>query len=434
MDWTRGRTLGRGSSSAAVSIAMSHRSSRVFAVKSVELSKSEFLQREQSILSVLGCPQIVAYEGCSVTYENGKFVYNIFMEYASGGSLSATIHKQCGGLDELTVQSYARAIVLGLKYLHENGIVHCDIKGANILIARDGAKIADFGCAKRVELGSGLEAQIAGTPLYMAPEAARGEHQGFPADVWALGCTLIEMATGKAPWGGDVLDPVSALYRIGFSGDLPEIPSSLSKQGRDFLDKCLRRDPRERWSASELLQHSFLEETNLNFLVKENFQGSNLGTPTSTLDQTFWEMETTYDPSQVDSSNSPVERIRQLGKSMLGSSLGMPNWALDENWITVRSSKIKDIQMLYLLGGTEVLCTAQDNVLFCANQSTGWINEKNVPLCFTCNNGNGGGRSCSIGYEYKGFPLGCTYIQGLICRKYSLKQRNTFFFFYFLQQ
>ncbi|KAL5842467.1 hypothetical protein ACOSQ3_013070 [Xanthoceras sorbifolium] len=346
MDWTRGRTIGRGST-ATVSIATDNGSGRVFAVKSSQLFCSEFLQREQRILSTLTSPHIVAYKGCGISSENGGSMYNLFLEYARGGTVSDKIlERRDGGLEDGRVRSYTRSMLLGLEYLHCNGVVHRDIKSQNVLVGSDGAKIADFGCARRVDDVSSADwsTQIMGTPLYMAPEVARGEEQGFPADVWALGCTVIEMATGRPPWVG-LSDPVTVLYRIGFSGDVPEIPKFFSKQAKDFVTKCLIKDPRERWSASELLTHEFVNESS-------PFSGEidyyNPKTPTSVLNQSFWNsieeglLETTWDSRHENHSScsscsrSPLERIRQLSGEYSNSTT--LNWAWDETWVTVRSS------------------------------------------------------------------------------------------------
>ncbi|XWS19387.1 hypothetical protein CRYUN_Cryun31cG0011400 [Craigia yunnanensis] len=346
MDWTRGRTIGRGST-ATVSIATADQSGLVFAVKSAELSQSESLRREQRILSTLSCPQLVAYKGCDISSENGKLLYNLFLEYAPSGTVMDAIQNHGGRLDEAMVRSYTRGILLGLEFLHSSGVVHCDIKGQNILVTDDGVKIADLGCARRADVVSCAAWSIAGTPVYMAPEVARGEQQGFPADVWALGCTVIEMATGRAPWP-DVGDPVSALYRIGFSCDVPELPSNISKQAKDFLSKCLRRDPVERWSATELLLHDFVKESK--FPAKKT-DGSKLDTPNSVLHRHLWdsmeELETMEIPSKKNclTNKSFTERIQQLGEDNLVLSL-MPNWESDENWLTVRSNSSLELEML----------------------------------------------------------------------------------------
>ncbi|GMY09855.1 mitogen-activated protein kinase kinase kinase 18-like [Fagus crenata] len=335
MYWTRGQTIGQGSS-ATVSLATSHSSGDIFAVKSAELSQSEFLQREQKILSFLNSPHIVSHKGCDYTMENNMVMYNLFMEYVPGGTITDTIRNHGGRLKESVIVYYARQIVQGLEYLHSHGLVHCDIKGRNILISEEiGAKIADFGCAKWVnKVEEDKLVPIAGTPMFMAPEVVRGEEQGFPCDIWALGCTIIEMATGGAPWP-NMGDPVTVMYKIAYSGELPEFPSFLSEQAKDFLDKCLRRSPKERWTASQLLKHPFLEE--LDSSVKP-IQESNSSSPTSILDQSFWNsLEESESLSNLigmtREGNLDDDRIKRL--SLFS---GVPSWTFDDHWITIREN------------------------------------------------------------------------------------------------
>ncbi|KAL2516405.1 mitogen-activated protein kinase kinase kinase 15 [Forsythia ovata] len=100
-------------------------------------------------------------------------------------------------------------MVRGFNYLHLNGVVHGDIKGQNILIGEDGLKIADFGCSKLIHDDDDSVAgksRFSGTSAYMAPEVSRDEEQEFAADIWSLGCTVIEMATGCSPWP-EIHDP-----------------------------------------------------------------------------------------------------------------------------------------------------------------------------------------------------------------------------------
>lgn len=343
MDWTRGHTIGHGSS-ATVSLATARPSGDVFAVKSIELERSELLQREQRILSSLGCPQIVGYIGSDVTNEDGKLMYNIFMEYVPGGTLTDAIQKEGGRLDESAIRSHTRSILKGLEYLHSKGLVHCDIKGRNVLVGQEGAKIADLGCARWVEElgGKASRVPIAGTPVFMSPEVARGDEQGFPADVWALGCTVIEMATGRPPWL-DFTHPASALYRIAFSSDVPEFSNFLSEEGKDFLGKCLRREPEERWTTDQLLKHPFLDEASSQL---KQILDSTSNSPTSILDQGFWdpldESETPHNLTHIGSSDSPAERIRRLSGGNPISAPILPDWTWDENWVTVRSNDYQE--------------------------------------------------------------------------------------------
>ncbi|KAG5596792.1 hypothetical protein H5410_038024 [Solanum commersonii] len=307
MDWSRGHTIGHGST-AAVSVAKSHFSDEVFAVKSVELSQSQLLQKEQKILSQLSSSYVVSYKGYDVTKENDKLIFNLMMEYMPDGTLSDEIRKQGGRINEPLIGHYTKQILKGLEYLHSGGrgIAHCDIKGQNILLGKTGAKIADFGCARWIDPA------------------------GCPADIWGLGCTIIEMATGGSPWT-NVTNAASLLYKIAFSGQSPEFPKFLSLQARDFLSKCLRKDPKERWTAKQLLKHTFLEEFNSN----QNFVTSS---PTSILDQDIWnsvEESETMDSTILQTGSSPLQRVRELC-----SNSGELNWRWndDERWITIRSS------------------------------------------------------------------------------------------------
>ncbi|CAL0321834.1 unnamed protein product [Lupinus luteus] len=267
--------------------------------------------------------------------ENKTLFYNLFMEYMPFGTLTQSTLRHCGRINEQVVAHYSRQVLQGLEYLHSKGLVHCDIKGSNILVNEDGAKISDFGCAKYVnnnELPPGAAAAISGTPMFMSPEVARGEEQGYPCDIWALGCTMVEIATGFAPWP-NVEDPVSILYHVAYSNEVPEIPSFLSDQAKDFLGKCLMRNPKERWSASQLLKHPFVVEFNSK---GKQILEPNSCSPTSILDHGFWnsveESECHLGNNLVRTSleNSAAGRIRGLALRSRD-----PNWTWDDNnWIT----------------------------------------------------------------------------------------------------
>ncbi|KAL1560802.1 mitogen-activated protein kinase kinase kinase 17-like [Salvia divinorum] len=318
MDWTRGHIIGHGAS-AAVSIAISRLSGDVFAVKSAELSRSESLQREQRILSCLDSPHIIGYRGFDISVENSRAVFNLMIEHAPDGSLSDAIRRGGGGLPEAAIRGYTQGIAKGLDYLHSRGIVHCDIKGSNVLLVGGAAKIADFGCAKAAG-----ESAIGGTPLFMAPEVARGEEQGFAADVWALGCTVIEMASGRSPWP----NAAETLCRIAYSGEAPEFPASLSEMGKDFLSKCLRVDPRKRWTAEELLRHPFLGD-----IQHEKLTGDS-DSPTSILDRGIW--SSVEEPSH-DSIEMNFEDFFELCKNSR-----IDKWDWTERWMTIRDGENVD--------------------------------------------------------------------------------------------
>ncbi|KAL8195363.1 hypothetical protein R6Q57_025766 [Mikania cordata] len=332
MRWTRGHVLGHGSS-ATVSAATSS-TGEVFAVKSAIVSRSETLQREQQFLSILNSPYIVTYKGCDITKENKKFMYNLLIQYMPGGTVVDAIKtRDCARPNELQISNYTRQVIQGLVYLHSNGIVHCDIKGANLLVDENGVKIADFGCAK----WANESVPVRGTPMFMAPEVARGEEQGFAADVWALGCVVIEMATGFSPWL-NVDDPVSVLYKIAYSGESPNIPEDFSDLAKDFISKCLIQDPKVRWGATELLKHPFIVRFDCN-----NDQDLWAESPTGILDQYVWNsigesQSVCADSSQPScSSFSLRQRIEQLEGN---PDRANRRWKIEEeiNWMTIRSN------------------------------------------------------------------------------------------------
>ncbi|XP_044501219.1 mitogen-activated protein kinase kinase kinase 18-like [Mangifera indica] len=387
MDWTRSHAIGHGNT-ATVSLATSISSGDVFAVKSTGLSKSEFLQREQKILSSLNSPHIISYKGCDITSENSKLIYNLFMEYATGGSLTDAIHRHGGRVDESMIACYTRQILQGLEYLHSNGLVHCDIKGRNILICKDGAKIADFGCAK----WEAEERQSSGTPMFMAPEVARGQHQGFCSDIWAFGCTVIEMAGGGAPWP-DATDPLTVLYRIAYSSELPDFPSFLSNQAKDFLSKCLRREPKERWTATQLLKHPFLGEfTSSTIQFQESNSSSN--SPTSVLDQGIWNSveESLGNLIHSSSQNSVSERIRRL---MCSEG---PSWDWYESWMTIRGNNNEESNAIMDdIEGKDDMISGSVLNSFSGNLEEQESYVKSPKLDFLNNNINT--RSCSCTYK-----------------------------------
>jgi len=237
------------------------------AVKSAEFKNSSSLQKEAKILYHLReCPGIVRCFGQDVSVEDGKRVYNMLLEFAPGGSLKDLIRRSGGHLPESDVAEYTRTILEALSYMHGKGYVHCDIKPGNILVfpSKDGGnhvKIADFGSlANRRDCeGKGCP----GTLLYRSPESILLGSIKASVDIWSLGCTVVEMVTGKPVWPTAIfkLKGVNELLReIALGKRPPKIPQNMSDEGKDFLGKCLVRDPKLRWSADMLLNHPFLQQ------------------------------------------------------------------------------------------------------------------------------------------------------------------------------
>ncbi|XP_065844430.1 uncharacterized protein [Oscarella lobularis] len=265
--WKKGNLLGQGAFG-SVWCGLTDAGDMI-AVKQVrlhnEVDKAEKqyvkLQAEVGLLRSLKHNNIVGYRATS--FEEDTNTVNIFMEYIPGGSL-AVVLQRFGPLQESVFRNYCRQILSGVAYLHTKSIVHRDIKGANCMLCPSGIiKLIDFGCAKQycvqTDLSlsqSGVFKSMNGTPYWMAPEVITESGYGRKSDIWSVGCTTFEMATGKAPWSQ--LNPAAAIFQIGSGASPPRLPEKFSQLAIDFVARCLTRDKHERPSAAQLLQHPFV--------------------------------------------------------------------------------------------------------------------------------------------------------------------------------
>ncbi|QCE05508.1 mitogen-activated protein kinase kinase kinase [Vigna unguiculata] len=268
-EWKSLGVLGEGSYAIvylAVVISQKKHTSNVVAVKSSKPCCYVSLQKEHRILELFkGCEEILQCYFYQDTIENGCRTYNLFMEYTPCGTLDDLIKK--GSLSEKEVIMYTRMILKGLRSIHKEGIIHCDLKPANILLfpssddnAKYQLKIADFGLSNTIgDANVGLgEIMFRGTPIYMSPESIIGL-MGTTLDIWSLGCIVIEMMTGFPPWTN--IQSIEELkWKLGILEEVPKIPDELNWDCKNFLSKCFAKDPRERWSAPMLLDHPFIQK------------------------------------------------------------------------------------------------------------------------------------------------------------------------------
>lgn len=276
----RGQLIGKGSYG-RVYLGINLTTGDLLAVKQVEVNQKAAgqdkdkmkdmvaaLDREIDTMQHLEHPNIVQYLGC----ERKEFSISIFLEYISGGSVGSCLRKN-GKFEESLVRSLTRQTLAGLAYLHNEGVLHRDLKADNILLDVDGTcKISDFGISKKTDniYGNDVTNSMQGSVFWMAPEVVRAEGQAYSAkegqgysakvDIWSLGCVVLEMFAGRRPWSKE--EPIGAIYKLGSLNQPPPIPDdvsdSVSPEAVAFMSECFEIDPGERPTAETLLrQHPF---------------------------------------------------------------------------------------------------------------------------------------------------------------------------------
>lgn len=266
--WIKGDLIGTGSYG-RVYLAINLINGEMMAVKQVVKPRSgkvnedmqnviNALLEEMQFMKDLDHPNITQYLG----FEDVGDTYSLFLEYVAGGSVASCLSNY-GRFDDKLIRYLTRQITDGLAYLHSEGILHRDLKAANLLLDLDGiCKISDFGISKRSSNVYKNDAAMSmqGTIFWMAPEVVNNsEDSGYSAkvDIWSLGCVVLEMFAGKRPWSN--FEFVTALMKIGTYAAPPidnETKKYISDDGNEFLNHCFKVKPVERPTALELFENN----------------------------------------------------------------------------------------------------------------------------------------------------------------------------------
>lgn len=269
-DWNIEKQLGKGSYG-EVYRAIHVRTGQLCALKRLPKTAYAETEREFNVMCSLRHQNIVNVIQFMTTETNCW----IAMEWVSRGTLTSLANHMpiTGPPDEPRLQSWTYQMMAGLQYLHAHGVIHRDIKPDNILVDEKGVlKMSDFGMSRQQspQTGAAETMRVGGSPAFMAPEIAavyvnrlRSYNCTAAGDLWALGATVSQLATGRTPWSEHMLHDNFQLLQfvctdIYAPGHHPMIPVWMSPEGQAFMAILFSPDPAGRTSATELLDHPWL--------------------------------------------------------------------------------------------------------------------------------------------------------------------------------
>ncbi|XP_042318762.1 serine/threonine-protein kinase PLK3 [Sceloporus undulatus] len=252
--YSKGRLLGKGGFARCYEVT-DLSSNKTYAVKVIPHSRvAKPHQREKIINEIelhreLHHKHIVKF---SHHFEDSENIY-IFLEHCSRKSL-AHIWKSRHTLLEPEVRYYLKQIISALKYLHLKGILHRDLKLGNFFINENmELKVGDFGLAARQEPADQRKKTICGTPNYLAPEVLLRQGHGPESDVWSLGCVMYTLLCGNPPFEtSDLKETYKCIKHVTYT-----LPAFLSMPAKNLLMGILKRNPQERFTLEEILDHDF---------------------------------------------------------------------------------------------------------------------------------------------------------------------------------
>ena len=271
-----GKNLGKGAFG-SVCLVTRKEDKKLYAMKSINIGKLdkqeiEAALNEVRILASLNHPNIIGYK--DAFYDEKSRTLNMVMEYADDGDISHKIQdnlKRRLRFEESTIWEWIIQLLKGLKYLHDNKIMHRDLKCANIFLMKNGLlKIGDLNVSKFAK--SNMARTQTGTPFYLAPEIWKDLPYDYKCDIWSVGCIIYELCTSRPPFRGTSLKELGRNVLNGYY--LPI--SGFSNDIKDIVAKMLIVDPKRRASTDELLNSEIIQRRikNIGGNIKENYSNS----------------------------------------------------------------------------------------------------------------------------------------------------------------
>ena len=277
-----GRRIGQGAFG-KVNLGLNVLTGRVVAIKSFKkTSETKFYSNMKKILYETNLMKRFNHPNITKILEvfHDEEYMLIIMEYINGGNLFSFVKKR-RKLSEKTAKFLFRQIILGIRHIHSQNIVHRDIKLENIIIdLNNNVKICDFGIGKVLNSPDEILYDKCGTPMYMAPEIIlcnkKKGYKGFPVDIWSSGITLYIMLSGSLPFNiknkstadefslSDMRDKnENSDLKYQIVNNKPKKIKNISNEAKNLLNRLLDKNPEKRLTCDEILNHPWLKNNNI---------------------------------------------------------------------------------------------------------------------------------------------------------------------------